>query len=245
MYTGYAGSTVTLDCLQCGKEFCLYLGYYDSRKSGLFYCSRQCYHEHRTNDLQISNKDKMEKLAKIRWTNPCATLQEMGDRLGVSRERIRQMLNRLELPTRHYSEKKMVGCLQCGSPIREGKEFCNLKCHTAYNAIFVTCNQCGKLTRKTTARVISTEQRVKKGYKGNYYCDRKCFGRWFGENHSRRGISSVTLDCDECGKEFNLSFTEYNGRFKRSKSGRIFCSRKCSFSGKYHKNEKEGQNESK
>jgi len=121
----------------------------------------------------------MEKLAKIRWTNPCATLQEMGDRLGVSRERIRQMLNKLELPTRHYSEKKMVGCLECGSLIKEGKEFCNVKCRKSYNSVLVTCSQCGKLIKRKPSMVLSSKSRIRKGYKGNYYCDRKCLGLYF------------------------------------------------------------------
>ena len=237
-------STVTLDCSQCGKEFYLCFGDYNFRanknkkQEQKLYCSCKCYNEDQKGQSHQTQqtKDRMEKLAKIRWTNPCATLQEMGNRLGVSRERIRQMLNKMELPTRHYTDKKMVGCLECGNPIEEGKKFCDRKCQNAYNKILVTCNQCGKLIERIPSVVIFTERRVRMGYKGNFYCDRKCFGRWFGENYGRGtggiGISSVTSNCDKCGKELYLTLGNYNWRIKKSKRGRIFCSIKCSNEGR-------------
>ena len=79
-------STVTLDCSRCGKEFHLYFGNYNWRaknKEQKLYCSRKCYNKDQKGQSHQTQqtKDRMEKLAKIRWTNPCATLKEMEDRL--------------------------------------------------------------------------------------------------------------------------------------------------------------------
>lgn len=166
-----------------------------------------------------------DKLAKMRWMNPCATLQEMSDRFGVTRERIRQVLNEMELPTRHFSEKKMVGCLQCDNPIREGKEFCNRKCQNDYNTISISCSQCGKLMKRKACRTLLTESRIKLGYKGNFFCSKRCQGLWLAEKHGYGIGGEVTMECSQCNEDFHISNSVYD---IRSNKGQIlFCSREC------------------
>jgi hypothetical protein len=166
-----------------------------------------------------------EKLAKMRWMNPCATLQELSDSFGVTRERIRQVLNELELPTKHYSEKKMVSCLQCGSPIKEGKEFCNLKCQNAYNTILITCSQCGKLMERKACQTLLTESRMKLGYKGNFFCSKRCQGFWLAEKHGYGVDGEITLNCLHCRKEFHIPMSMYRARSKKGQD--LFCDREC------------------
>lgn len=166
-----------------------------------------------------------DKLAKMRWMNPCATLQDMSEHFGVTRERIRQVLNEMELPTRHYSEKKMVGCLKCGSPIKEGKEFCNRRCQNDYNTISISCSQCGKLMKRKACRTLLTESRMKLGYKGNFFCSKRCQGYWLAEKHGYGVSGEITLNCRQCGKEFHMSMGIYGARSKKGQD--LFCSRDC------------------
>lgn len=166
-----------------------------------------------------------EKLAKMRWMNPCATLQDLSEHFGVTRERIRQVLNELELPTRHFSEKKMVGCLQCDNPIREGKEFCNRKCQNDYNTISISCSQCGKLMKRKACRTLLTESRIKLGYKGNFFCSKRCQGFWLAEKHGYGVEGEVTMNCSFCDKEFHISMGVYKSRAKKGQD--LFCSNEC------------------
>ena len=55
-----------------------------------------------TRKLQLSQSPIRKKVIRIRMANPCATLQQIGDEVGVSRERVRQILSRAKLPTSHY-----------------------------------------------------------------------------------------------------------------------------------------------
>jgi len=166
-----------------------------------------------------------DKLAKMRWMNPCATLQEISEHFGVSRERIRQVLNELELPTRHYTETKMVSCLQCGSPIKEGKEFCGRNCQNAYNTILITCSQCGQLMERKACQTLLTESKIKNGYKGNFFCSKRCRGFWLAEKHGYGVSGEITLNCRQCDKEFHVSMGIYKARAKKGQD--LFCSKQC------------------
>jgi len=163
----------------------------------------------------------------MRWTNPCATLQDMGDHFGVTKERIRQVLNELDLPTRHYSEKKMVGCMKCGNSFlaKKGKEFCSIKCRQDYNSVMVSCNQCGKMVKKRVSDIVLTENRLKIGYKGNSFCDKKCQGFWLAEKHGYGVGGEVTMSCSQCNKEFHIPMGIYKSRSKKGQD--LFCSRDC------------------
>lgn len=166
-----------------------------------------------------------DKLAKMRWTNPCATLQEMGDRFGVSKERVRQVLNEMDLPTRHFSEKKMVSCLKCGNPIKEGKEFCDRECQNDYNTILITCSQCGNLMERKACKTLLTENKIRLGYKGNFFCSKRCQGFWLAENHGYGVEGEVTMNCPSCGKEFHIPMGVYKVRSQKGQD--LFCSREC------------------
>jgi predicted amidophosphoribosyltransferase len=60
-----------------------------------------------TRCVQCSNKfqysqSARNKVIKIKKENPYVTLQEIGDEVGISRERVRQILSRSKLPTSYY-----------------------------------------------------------------------------------------------------------------------------------------------
>lgn len=49
--------------------------------------------------FQLSQSSTSKKVIKMRKENPRATLQQIGNKVGVSRERVRQILSRAKLPT--------------------------------------------------------------------------------------------------------------------------------------------------
>lgn len=73
-------------CIDCGARI-------TAQATRCVQCSRK---------FPLSQSPTNKKVIKIRKENPCATLQQIGDEVGVSRERVRQILSRAKLPTARY-----------------------------------------------------------------------------------------------------------------------------------------------
>ena len=71
------------------------------------------------------------------------------------------------------------------------------------------CDYCGKDVKVAPSR---------EGYKTHFCCAE--------HHHKFMKKEKLTLVCDYCKKEFNLSLGEYNKKLKRNK-GHIYCSREC------------------
>ena len=121
-----------------------------------------------------------DKIIALRWTNPCLTLQAIGDQVGVSRERVRQILKRTGLPTKHY--KQTYTCIVCRNIITHcgNKYFCSQKCRMKYHRIPVECNYCGKIIKRRISEILHYSDKIQRNYS---YCNRTCFGKWLGYNH--------------------------------------------------------------
>ena len=65
---------------------------------------------------------------ETRKRNPCATLQQIGDKFGVSRERIRQILEPYGFPKGITIRRKVAGhspiCPICGGKKVQNAKFC-------------------------------------------------------------------------------------------------------------------------
>jgi hypothetical protein len=88
-----------------------------------------------------------------RVANPKATLQQIGDTFGLSRERIRQILKMSGVPTRSTANKQMsVLCANCDAVITK--------------------------TRSNLTRYLTDPR-----YKGNHFCDNYCKGKYAGVHY--------------------------------------------------------------
>ena len=125
-----------------------------------------------------------ESVVTIRKKNPCATLAQIGDKVGISRERVRQILKSEGGKTRHLDIKHQYYCLNCAKVFKsyssKNPKWCSLLCRHEYSCIPVTCNICGKLFRKKQSALVAQSNDSR--YRGNDYCSRKCFGVWVGKN---------------------------------------------------------------
>jgi len=126
----------------------------------------------------------------LRNEKPCISAAEIARRVGVSRERVRQLLRRLGLTTDMRIRPKRR-CLSCGNPIpRDHRAFCSRACQVNYYQITLYCNFCGKEFKRKVKDILLYPVKLQYGYKGRVFCSRSCLGRWFGKNYGRgRGLS--------------------------------------------------------
>ena len=124
--------------------------------------------------------ENFNRALELRKTTPCLTLQEVGDKLGVTRERARQLLKAGEMPTKHYHYNSKCHCAKCGKKLKVPSQ--SGLCHDCWATPLVPliCDQCGVLFYRRQAQVLNPCQ----PHTG-YYCSRQCYGKYFGIHYGR------------------------------------------------------------
>lgn len=108
-----------------------------------------------------------ELVKNIREKNSTATASEIGHALGISRERVRQLLKKLNLPTHH--DHQTNACLVCGEPRGYNTKFCSHTCQFSYSRVNLQCPACNK---SFSIRKSDWIRRVK--LNKNIYCSHRC-----------------------------------------------------------------------
>lgn len=126
------------------------------------------------------------------------TLQQIGEVTGVTRERIRQVL------------EQKFGRIE---PVR---------CFEAEAARRIGCSACMLATLRKKGVVCPKRL----GYHWLYDANEMDKAKLAVEAYRQRR-KLVVLKCAQCGKEFELSGHEYNARLRRRKIPLFFCSRQC------------------
>ena len=115
----------------------------------------------------------------LRRTSPDMTLQEIGSHVGISRQRVQQILISEKLETRSSGRqpRPMPGCLYCGTllPNRQ-RRYCNFKCQYPNGRRTAYCYYCNKEMSLMTSVYISRTKRAK-----YIHCSRDC------RDNDRRG----------------------------------------------------------
>ena len=118
------------------------------------------------------------KVLEILAENPTLPYSTIGDAVGVTRERVRQIAQRNGYPPRSGILRQKL-CPVCGETFYTRNLYCSSNCR--YKArrkrIVVNCYQCGKPIERTLGNMRSKS--------GKYFCNRVCFGKWTGTNHSK------------------------------------------------------------
>jgi hypothetical protein len=102
------------------------------------------------------------EIVNYRLRNPRATLEEIGNKYGLTRERIRQILSISKVPTRRVYDKV----------IRVQKRKASV--------ISVKCEACGGTI---TRRMSEFRHFADRHYQGHYFCNNKCKGKWTGTRY--------------------------------------------------------------
>lgn len=167
-------------------------------------------------------RERNQKMAAYASANPCATLQEIGDYHGLTRERVRQILqqegvHKLYAPT---AKVKVRLCIECKKPLRNTVK----GDHHALCVPMVTlaCKFCGQSYQRRLTWVSWALLNNERYKFTNPQCSRtKCPGQ------------QVTEPCAYCSK--TIALTSPSQRYLRRKGKkRFFCSRSHSSLHRWH-----------
>jgi len=153
-------------------------------------------------DETIANKKyartNRDRIAYLRNTYPERTMTSIAKEVGVSRQRVHQVLQQEGLPTKSFRTLSIGYCQICEKPYPEllsRYPKAHKECRLAANRVTVRCNYCGEpkeITLGLYYRAVNgyeTKQGIK--YKGDFYCDKQHQGRWLAEQY---GFNSVRRD---------------------------------------------------
>lgn len=163
-------------------------------------------------------------VVELRKKYPCWTLQRIATDVGVTRERVRQILKKHNLPTKAQSPK--LFCRYCGIEItcRNGFRASHLssnktdlcsKCHKEYELYtMLECEECRGLFFRRTALVIFEFSR--RNY-NHVWCSKSCQGKWAGRNYGT-GINGAAqnrkLTNDQIRERYSGFISEYEAERK-------------------------------
>ena len=145
----------------------------------------------RTNTLQ--GQDIRKRVRELRLTDMFMTMAEIARIVGVSRQRVFQILQEEGLPTKHLvrqSNKYRYSCLVCGKISTH--KFCSDKCKEQWQQIPVVCTRCGRLFFRNVHQFLANYR----DHSDTVFCSRNCQSRWIGAhygfkshpNHSCPGV---------------------------------------------------------
>lgn len=142
----------------------------------------------RYNTEKYPRSDSRKMIIGLRVTHPEWTLKQIGDKVGCSRERVRQILASEGMESRStkavYTRqprhlKKGPPCKHCGTPVpytfysksRSGRypKYCSPICRVKYYHTDVTCSHCKKMFVLGKSQVKSRKERNK-----DLYCSHSC-----------------------------------------------------------------------
>ncbi len=118
---------------------------------------------------------KLEIIA-LRNENPTMSAAEIARQLGISRERVRQILKKNELTTDVRIFQEPNHCVYCKIVIKNNKKYCSKECRHLNYLITYTCDYCGaqktvKKSQYTASRRKSIHQFCSHTCNLNYYWD--------------------------------------------------------------------------
>lgn len=119
---------------------------------------------------------RRDKAIALRKANPCLTTAAIGRKVGLSKQRVWQILSAAGLPTKAWRQK--YACWRCGAglkkPVKRG--LCP-RCFEESRRLEAICDVCG---RHFLREVSVVRRAAKKGYE-HFFCSRQCLGRFVGE----------------------------------------------------------------
>ena len=126
-----------------------------------------------------------EAVIQLRQVNPCLKGSDIARTLGISRERVRQILNEEGMRTA-FPQKEFI-CNQCGITFTtkgSSAKFCSMKCYSDSTRVPIICDECGILFHTLRSALIG---RYRNRKTDGLYCSKRCWGKVFGRGRGSFG----------------------------------------------------------
>jgi hypothetical protein len=134
------------------------------------------------------------KVIALKTKYPCMTLRDIGIKVGVSRERVRQLLVKANMPTKIIKPK--IVCEDCGKLLTHPNKYGRCRqCLHKSKLTPVTCDNSGRLLYRMQGAILGSFTRP--NYKGRFFCDRHCFGHWVGSNYGKYNLAKYQIGLKE------------------------------------------------
>ncbi len=123
-------------------------------------------------------KRKAHRAMDLRRANPCLSTAAIARKVGLSKQRVWQILSAAGLPTKAWRQR--YACFRCGAVLerRIKRGLCG-KCFKESRRLELVCDVCGRHFLREGKVVVMG---AKLGYK-SFFCSRKCLGRFIGEKY--------------------------------------------------------------
>jgi len=125
----------------------------------------------------LSGCDSRQKVRDLRSNNLCMNMSEIANKVGISRQRVYQILREEGLPTKHYQKMTQYVCPVCGT-IRAHK-FCSDECKKKWQQIPVICDRCGKLFFRNRHQFLTNYSH----FNNTLFCSRDCSSKSWAEHY--------------------------------------------------------------
>ena len=172
------------------------------------------------------------------------TQSKIAEILGISRERVRQVVNKLGIDTRDgrisNRPKNLRFCRSCGKELARNyvvkyKNNTAGKCRECQSKeafVELKYDVCGI----TFKRRKTQHNRALRDYKGvGVFCSRKCWGTVAGTKYGwgKNGRTIfIPVNCSFCGKDYTISQAELVYKEKRKNCKNLYCSVGCMYSNR-------------
>lgn len=123
-------------------------------------------------------KEQNRLIIKCRDENPQYTGAYIAEKFGITRERIRQILNKAHRKTTECRYGTRQICPKCGGR-KSGNSLMCTSCSLADRRTKISCLTCGKLFDMSKKLVIF---RINKRNQKHFFCSQRCHGIWLAKN---------------------------------------------------------------
>ena len=124
----------------------------------------------------MSHNLNKESIKEFRRVDPTRKAVSMAQELGITRERVRQILNDLSLPTSFYAISQTCLNKECSNTVPKHRisQTCSSEYATALRMGEFTCAFCGKIKKMRKSLIQTQKNRYK-----NLHCSRSCSSKGY------------------------------------------------------------------
>lgn len=136
--------------------------------------------KHRSGKLpnSLAESDVRSRVRDLRSANLLMKMSEIAKIVGISRQRVYQILQQEGLPTKQHIKKYLYECPVCGTIT--SRKFCSSECRKKWQQIPITCSECGNLFIRNRRKFMNSYH-----YHSNVlFCSKKCNGKWLNKHYA-------------------------------------------------------------